>query len=82
LSVQQEVVEHRSPMNYERGATALIRSMRLLAEAREELRLAARIFVEIEDGMAEDRLHRLVGSIRFLEASERALGEAWPRPQT
>ena len=82
MSAQAVEVEHRAPMNFDRGATALIRSQRLLAEARQELRLAANIFGDLADehaGLREDRLHRLVSSICLLEAAERALVEAWPR---
>jgi hypothetical protein len=82
VSVEAAEVERRSPMNFDRGATALIRSQRLLDEAREELRLAAHIFGRLGDGqigLDGDRLHRLVSSVCLLEASERALAEAWLR---
>jgi leucine dehydrogenase len=42
-------------MNFDRGATALIRSQRLLAEARQELRLAADIFGDIADDRRASR---------------------------
>ena len=82
MSAEAAEVERRSPMNFDRGATALIRSQRLLEEVREELRLAAHIFGGLDDdqaGLRGDRLHRLVSSICLLEAAERALAEAWPR---
>jgi hypothetical protein len=79
----------RTPMNFERAATAVIRSRHLLAEAAAEVRLASEILERLDDERApwgSDthervlRLRWLDGAASFAEASADSLGRAWRDP--
>ena len=74
-------------MNFERAATALIRSRQLLNEALAEVRLANEILNGLRDDRVpwtsdpQERIHRLgwlEGTESLVEASTRSLQHAWP----
>jgi hypothetical protein len=75
------------PRNFERAATAVIRSRHLLEEALAEVQLASEILSRIEDervpwgsdpGERISRLGWLNGAASLVEASSRSLQHAWP----
>jgi len=85
VKVEARREERRYPENYDRAATALSQSRRLLNEAEAELRVALRILGRLEAeelpptlAPPDEWLHGLMNSLLLLEASERTFEEACP----
>ncbi len=89
MRVETAVEERRFPKNYDRAATALWQSRRLLREADAELHVALEILGQLEvaelpaalaAGSMGEWLHGLMNALLMLEASERTFEESWPLP--